>query len=127
MENALSFAQQAAAWSDAAPGEIVYTGPQLAAESDGTHPVNGLRILPVGANRENTGIRSLSVQQVLDEPDSLDGRLWCVKNYGQTAQTVRAGYAATAGHVVCAAPGNYCAAIGIVLGNMISQPTMPET
>ncbi len=96
IDTALFFAHQAQSFSGAAPGEIVYAGPQLVAD-----PPNGLkspkRILYVPADRENCGIRQLSVQQISDEANSWQA-LVSVKNYGERSQILRLDmrYASTA-------------------------------
>ncbi len=84
IDAALSFAHQAQSWSGGAPGEIVYAGPQLV----GDNPISLTapdRMLPVPADRENCGIRQLSVQQVENEANTWQAMV-SVKNYGARPQ-----------------------------------------
>ncbi|MDQ6707642.1 MAG: VWA domain-containing protein, partial [Acidobacteriota bacterium] len=96
IDTVLSFAHQAQSWSGGAPGEIVYLGPQLV----GDNPVSLAapdRILAVPADRENCGIRQLSVQEVEDEANTWHAMV-TVKNYGVRSQVLRLDtrYASTA-------------------------------
>ncbi len=84
----LSFAQQAQSWSGAAPGEIVYAGPKLINDAVGSLQYDNLRLLPIGANRENCGIVQLTVQQATDEANSWQA-LVRIRNYGLKEHTVR--------------------------------------
>lgn len=96
IDTALSFAHQAQSWSGGALGEIVYAGPQLVA-NDPISLAAPDRMLPVSANRENCGIRQLSVQQVEDEANTWQAMV-TVRNYGERAQVLRLDmhYASTA-------------------------------
>ena len=96
IDTALSFAHQAQSWSGGAPGEIVYAGPQLVDDN----PLSSAapdRLLPVPADRQDCGIRQLSVQQVEDEVDTWQAMV-TVRNYGARAQVLRLDmrYASTA-------------------------------
>ncbi|HEX4167053.1 MAG TPA: VWA domain-containing protein [Bryobacteraceae bacterium] len=88
VDNALSFARQASAWSDAVSGEIVYSGPQLTVGKASAPPLNNVRLLPVPADRENVGIRQLTVRQLLDEPDSWQAFV-VIKNYGHAPAAIQ--------------------------------------
>ncbi len=77
----LSFARQAQSWSGGAPGEIIYLGPRLVEKDAGDWANLNLRVLPIDADRQNCGIRQLTVQQLQDEPNSWQAFVQ-VKNYG---------------------------------------------
>ncbi len=88
LSNALSFARQAAAWSDREPGEIVYTGPgMIAADPPAPAPPN-LRVLSVPANRENAGVLHLNVAQVPAQPNTWQA-LAVLENYGDRPTPLR--------------------------------------
>jgi len=89
LEQALSFATQAQTWSNGRKGEIVYVGARLV-EDDTSHvsrPGN-LRVLTVDANRENAGIRSLSVKRGERESNSWQATV-ALKNYSSSVRPVR--------------------------------------
>lgn len=96
IDTALSFAHQAQNWSGGVSGEIVYAGPQLVGENPITVAAPD-RMLPVPADRENCGIRQLSVQQAEDEANTWQAMV-TVKNYGVHSQILRLDtrYASTA-------------------------------
>ncbi len=117
VDSILSFAHQAQSLSGGAPGEIVYAGPQLISDNPPQSPCGADalvraqppgralprsedcagenatlkspdRILQVPADRENSGIRQLSVEQVAGEADTWQA-LVSVKNYGQRPRVLR--------------------------------------
>ncbi|MBV8866240.1 MAG: VWA domain-containing protein, partial [Acidobacteriaceae bacterium] len=96
IDAALSFARQAQSFSGGASGEVVYAGPQLI-EDNSTDLKSPDRIFEVPADRENCGIRQLSVQQVEGEANTWQAMV-SVKNYGERPQILRLDmhYASTA-------------------------------
>ncbi len=86
LDAALSIAHQAQSFSNGAPGEITYIGPQLVGETSSASGPD--RVIPVSADRENCGILQLAVEQVEGEPNSWQA-LVRLKNYGQRVRTVQ--------------------------------------
>jgi Aerotolerance regulator N-terminal/von Willebrand factor type A domain len=84
----LSFARQAQNWSRGGSGETVYIGPQLIQQNAGDWRALRLRVFPVKADRENCGIRQMTVQQVQDEANTWQSFVK-VKNYGEHPRIVR--------------------------------------
>jgi hypothetical protein len=89
LEQAFSFAAQAQMWSNGGRGEIVYVGPRMVDDDAGavSKPSN-LRVLTVEANRENAGIRSLSVKRGEHESNSWQASV-TLKNYSSSSRPVR--------------------------------------
>lgn len=101
IEQALSFARQARDWSGGQPGEIVYIGPKLETDPEPDSAparleVDNLRVIPISAERENIGIRSIAVKRSEDEANSWDAAV-IVKNYGSQPRPIhlRAQFAGT--------------------------------
>ncbi len=94
LEQALTFAKQAQAWAEGAPGEIVYIGPHMIS-GDVVAPAN-LRVLSVNVNREHVGIEQLSAKRDQQESTTWDAAV-TLKNFGNQPQEVRleTRYAAT--------------------------------
>ncbi len=89
LEQALSFAKQAQTWSNGRNGEIVYIGAKMV-EDDTSHlskPTN-LRVIAVEADRQNAGIRSLSVKRGEHEANSWQASV-VVKNYSNSVRPIR--------------------------------------
>ncbi len=97
LSTALSFARQAQKSSGGDPGEIVYVGPQLLDENVPLADTPNLRVLPVGADRENCGIRQFTAQQVEDQPNTWQAFVR-IRNYGARPEVLRldVGYGGTA-------------------------------
>jgi hypothetical protein len=88
LEQALSFATQAQTWSNGRRGEIVYVGARMVGDemNNFSKPAN-LRVLTVEANRENAGIRSLSVKRGEHEANSWQASV-TLKNYSASSRPV---------------------------------------
>ena len=82
----LRFAHQAQTLGQS--GEIIYVGPHLVNNELAGSTVSNLRILSVSADRENCGIRQLTVKQAADSEDSWQA-LIRIRNYGLTPQRLR--------------------------------------
>lgn len=87
VNTALSIARQAQNLSSGRAGEIVYTGPQMI-NDDALSAGPPDRILAVTADRENCGIRQLTVQQVEGQANTWQA-LVQVMNDGEQRHTLR--------------------------------------
>ncbi len=90
IDGAISFAHQALGSSGGPAAEIVYVGPEMIEPrvSDDKLASGGsaLRVIPVGVDRENCGIRQVTIRQSVEEPD-----LWQafirIRNFGRDSHT----------------------------------------
>lgn len=88
LKSALELASRAMTWSDAGPGEVVFAGgTRVARWDDEAAAVPQLRVLTVGADAANVGIRQLGVRR-----DSGNDGAWraaiAVRNYGSAPREV---------------------------------------
>lgn len=87
IDQALSFARQARAWSGGQEGEVVYVGPKLIEDESAALALERLRVIPVAANRENWGIRRMAVKRGEEEANSWEATV-TLKNYGSARRSV---------------------------------------
>ena len=95
LDQVLRFGRQALTFGQT--GDSVYVGPHLVGSHITSSGFPGLRVLSVPVDRENCGIRQLTVRQPVNSLDTWEASIK-LKNYGSHAQNVRldTGYKGTA-------------------------------
>lgn len=88
IDQALSFAHQARAWSGGRQGEIIYIGPQFIQDERVPPALHQLRVIPVAVDRENCGILRIGVKHGEDASNSWQA-IVTLKNYGSQPRTIR--------------------------------------